>query len=563
MRRYFLPVWVLLLSSLFAINGPAWGQQVPVCSRDSTNPYIPDSDACVTGGFRFPVDSDFRDPATANNFSLSPPGARSLAMGGAFLGLADDATAAYTNPAGLTNLAVGGSEVAVEIRGAQYTSSFADQGHFNSTPGLGTHVTDVGQDFIDGIQLGKADGNTTGLSFLSYGFVLPGGVTMAVYRHELGNFQSAFEAQGPFNDDNCSTPAVITGPNGELAYGQPEGRECELFRVQPSRSSIDLEIVNWGASGAYAFDVGSESNLSVGLGFSYYEAAMNRSAETFDLCRFDQFDPMEPLDPNPNMDDPFFPGFPCTQSDARSRMPGGLYGPADYSPDNAFETTTEVANDTAFGINLGFLWKIGREQRISVGGVFRQGAEFDTVQKIEIPPTRFNPAEPIETVGGSLTVPDVFGLGVAYRSTDGKTKLTFDWNRILYSQTLGDFTRNLGQGCNVDMDPCPPEEVEDFSNSYTLDDIDQFHFGFERIVLVVESLFVGSARFGAWSEPDHTPRYTGNDDDLLALLGREQDDELHLSVGFGLVIKEDYQLDFGANFSDVSDTYSFSLVKFF
>ena len=37
-------------------------------------------------------------------FSFSNPGARSLGMGGAFVGLADDATAAYTNPAGLTQL---------------------------------------------------------------------------------------------------------------------------------------------------------------------------------------------------------------------------------------------------------------------------------------------------------------------------------------------------------------------------------------------------------------------------------------------------------------------------
>ena len=35
-------------------------------------------------------------------FSFAPPGARSMALGGAFLGLADDATAAYANPAGLT-----------------------------------------------------------------------------------------------------------------------------------------------------------------------------------------------------------------------------------------------------------------------------------------------------------------------------------------------------------------------------------------------------------------------------------------------------------------------------
>jgi len=47
-------------------------------------------------------------------FSLVPPGARSLAMGGAFVGFADDATAAWTNPAGLTSLAR--TEVAIEGR---------------------------------------------------------------------------------------------------------------------------------------------------------------------------------------------------------------------------------------------------------------------------------------------------------------------------------------------------------------------------------------------------------------------------------------------------------------
>jgi long-chain fatty acid transport protein len=37
------------------------------------------------------------------DLNLSNPGARSLALGGAFVALADDATAAFANPAGLTN----------------------------------------------------------------------------------------------------------------------------------------------------------------------------------------------------------------------------------------------------------------------------------------------------------------------------------------------------------------------------------------------------------------------------------------------------------------------------
>ena len=38
-------------------------------------------------------------------FNFSNPGARPTAMGGAFIGLADDASAAVANPAGLTSLA--------------------------------------------------------------------------------------------------------------------------------------------------------------------------------------------------------------------------------------------------------------------------------------------------------------------------------------------------------------------------------------------------------------------------------------------------------------------------
>lgn len=48
------------------------------------------------------------------HFSLANPGARSLGLGGAFTALADDATAALANPAGLDQLAE--PEVSVEGR---------------------------------------------------------------------------------------------------------------------------------------------------------------------------------------------------------------------------------------------------------------------------------------------------------------------------------------------------------------------------------------------------------------------------------------------------------------
>lgn len=64
------------------------------------------------GSFSFAVTDEeiFR----AFSLNLSTPGARAAAMGGAFIGLADDATAAETNPAGLTILAK--PEVSIQYR---------------------------------------------------------------------------------------------------------------------------------------------------------------------------------------------------------------------------------------------------------------------------------------------------------------------------------------------------------------------------------------------------------------------------------------------------------------
>lgn len=66
------------------------------------------------------------------NFELSHPGARSLGFGGAFAALADDATAAYANPAGLVQLTR--TEISFEARYWNRPESFVlgDLGTFGS-----------------------------------------------------------------------------------------------------------------------------------------------------------------------------------------------------------------------------------------------------------------------------------------------------------------------------------------------------------------------------------------------------------------------------------------------
>ncbi|HYR28505.1 MAG TPA: hypothetical protein VEU30_08570, partial [Thermoanaerobaculia bacterium] len=61
-------------------------------------------------------------------FNFGNPGARSLGMGGAFLGLADDASAIEANPAGLTILRK--PEISIEGRNYQEQQTFTTSGTF-------------------------------------------------------------------------------------------------------------------------------------------------------------------------------------------------------------------------------------------------------------------------------------------------------------------------------------------------------------------------------------------------------------------------------------------------
>ena len=73
-------------------------------------------------------------------FDFLNPGARSLALGSAFVGLADDATSAFTNPAGLSILRF--PEVSFEGRYRRIESPFLQSGRLSGT------VTNQGVDTI-------------------------------------------------------------------------------------------------------------------------------------------------------------------------------------------------------------------------------------------------------------------------------------------------------------------------------------------------------------------------------------------------------------------------------
>ena len=117
-----------------------------------------------------------------------PPGARSLGMGGAFIGLADDATAAESNPAGLTILTR--SEVSIHIRNSAYQIPFESPGAGGATRFMSqfpNHLSPASDSSI-----GALDDSVTSASFIS--FVMPfRALSLSMYYQETAHLQADSE----------------------------------------------------------------------------------------------------------------------------------------------------------------------------------------------------------------------------------------------------------------------------------------------------------------------------------------------------------------------------------
>lgn len=169
-------------------------------------------------------------------FNLSNPGARSLGMGGAFAGLADDATSAYANPAGLTILTR--PEVSYEGRNASFSAPFIDSTAFVLSSFSPTGDVAAAGSFQE-VPLGEPKLGGRSTSFLS--FVYPHRRwTLALYRHQL---------------------ADLSGGIKQPATRQPGVEQSIAF---------DLDIAGLGLAGAYRFN----EHLALGVALVRYEASI-------------------------------------------------------------------------------------------------------------------------------------------------------------------------------------------------------------------------------------------------------------------------------------------------
>jgi long-subunit fatty acid transport protein len=251
---------------------------------------------------------------SALQFNFSNPGARSLAMAGALTGAGDDATGAWTNPGGLTNISR--PEIGFEFRGFDYSTLFVNGGRFNGTP------SGLGVDTVSGVNFGESQERTNSLSFVSA--VLPRSrLAFAFYRTEVANFETAIETDGVFFNN---------------ANGAP-------VRIRPVLGFLDTKVSNIGGSAA----VRLTDQVSVGVGLSVYQFELQSLGQRF-AAR-------------------------STGTLPQDLQPGFFLGPPLYTDANLIVSEIIEGDDTAFGVNVGASFNPSDKVRIGVS--YRQGPAFD------------------------------------------------------------------------------------------------------------------------------------------------------------------------------------------
>lgn len=184
-------------------------------------------------------------------FDFPPPGARSVGMGTAFVAAADDATAAFTNPAGLARLSR--REVSAELRFKRLASSYLSGGRISG------NITGVGLDTVPLPTYGEDIDDQLGVNFVSFSWPLAAKATVTGYLHQAVTIDNGFFNEGVF--------LRVT------FLGETEDRGREL----PVGGTRSVDVRTFG--GAIGYQV--SDRLSVGGGVSVWTFDLDASFARF------------------------------------------------------------------------------------------------------------------------------------------------------------------------------------------------------------------------------------------------------------------------------------------
>lgn len=319
-------------------------------------------------------------------FNFGNPGARALGMGGAFLGLADDASAVEANPAGLTILRK--PEIALEARNYQGSQILSTSGTFPDVERTAF------SNYSNRIQIAFASAVYPVKNF-----------TFGAYFHEpLRNKGSGFVVpqDDPFTLRTKGTPRFFRPPGGNPVSEEECDRliseqgpfACSRGDIKPFVTAVDIQQKTWGAAGGWQL----ARNFSIGAAVRYQTFRENALT-----VRFDEF---------------------VSRVEQVSVQATGKLGS---------DGDIKISEESDVSFTGGVKWTVN--EKFSVGAVYKQGPSF--VAPIFIANVNTD-NELLEVAEATFHAPDIYGVGISYRPLPALT-LNADGVRVKYSNLVDDF----------------------------------------------------------------------------------------------------------------------------
>jgi len=378
---------------------------------------------------------------------LLPPGARSLGLAGAFVGVADDATAAIANPGGLTILTA--KELSINVRNSDSDVVFFDPDAFDSTASL-AGTGRMNKQYSD---------KNTNVSFASFVMPFDRWVFSAYYVNQL-NFAS-YQTGGP--DVVTSTEFMDSYHNDNSIDGSIDGFGLSgAFRVTDSfsigltvaRSKLDIKSMdNWQVDNFY--------DVEIDLAGAYPEYTKEQYADVV----LDEFLIQSTID----------------ESKSDTTFSLGLL----YSLNSSWSFGLVYRQGAEFNVSTSTVGSYNLDCTGSGGAT----ANCEEYLSGIIPISR---TYDYGSTPSKIKVPDTISFGIGWRPSD-LWLVSFDVNRIGYGDTTPIRTITQGLGLDVNSDGQLTEEIKDGTT---------FHLGVER-VFVLSNNNTFSIRGGAFTIEDH------------------------------------------------------------